>query len=56
MEHLNYTGKIEIKISPEKAQKMLKDEGMDVSIEEAKEILYFLRKLANIAVLKYLEK
>jgi len=44
------------KITPEKAQKMLKEEGMGVTLEEAKEILYFLRKLANIAVLKYLEK
>ncbi|WP_198528496.1 hypothetical protein [Flavobacterium sp. Root420] len=44
------------KITPEKAQKMLKDEGMNVTLEEAKEILHFLRKLANIAVLKYLDK
>jgi hypothetical protein len=44
------------KITPESAQKMLRDEGMDVTIAEAKEILYFLRKIANIAVLKYLEK
>ncbi len=43
-------------ITPEKAQKMLKEEGMGVTLEEAKEILHFLRKLANIAVLKYLEK
>lgn len=43
------------KITPEKAQKMLKEEGMEVTLEEAKEILHFLRKLANIAVLKYLE-
>jgi hypothetical protein len=47
---------VNVKITPEKAQKMLKEEGMDVTLEEAKEILYFLRKLANIAVLKYLEK
>jgi hypothetical protein len=44
------------KITPEKAQKMLKEEGMNVTLEEAKGILYFLRKLANIAVIKYLEK
>lgn len=43
------------KITPEKAQKMLKEEGMDVTLDEAKEILLFLKKLANIAVLKYLE-
>lgn len=47
---------ISAKITPEKAQKMLKEEGMDVTLEEAKDILCFLRKLANMAVLKYLEK
>jgi hypothetical protein len=44
------------KITPERAQKMLSEEGVDITLEEAKDILYFLRKLANIAVLKYLEK
>lgn len=48
-------GNVDSKITPEKAQKMLKEEGMDVTLDEAKEILHFLRKLANIAVLKYLE-
>ncbi|KRB55486.1 hypothetical protein [Flavobacterium sp. Root186] len=44
------------KISPEQAQKMLKKEGMNVTVEQAEEILYFLRKLANIQVQHYLEK
>ncbi|WP_187356517.1 hypothetical protein [Flavobacterium ajazii] len=47
---------VETRITPEKAQKMLKEEGMEVTLQEAKDILYFLRKLANIAVIKYLEK
>lgn len=44
------------KLTPEKALKMLKSEGLDVTIEQAEEILYFLRIIANIAVLKYLNK
>lgn len=44
------------KISPEKAKKILKQEGMNVTVEQAEEILYFLRKLANINLLHYLEK
>lgn len=47
---------LESKITPERAQKMLREEGLEVTLDEAKEILCFLRKLANIAVLKYLEK
>jgi hypothetical protein len=43
------------KITPEKAMKMLNSEGMNVSLEEAKAILDFMRKLANIAVSKFLE-
>ncbi|MGA9638967.1 hypothetical protein [Flavobacterium sp.] len=46
---------VKSKITPEKARKMLKEEGMEVTLEEAKEILHFLKKLANIAVLKYLK-
>ncbi|WP_166925136.1 hypothetical protein [Flavobacterium poyangense] len=48
----DYTGKI----SPKKAQKILKEEGMDVTLEKAEEILYFLRKLADIQVLHFLGK
>jgi hypothetical protein len=44
------------KLTPEKALQMLRSEGLDVTIEQAAEILYFLRIIANIAVLKYLNK
>lgn len=44
------------KLTPEKALQLLRSEGLDVTIEEAEEILYFLRIIANIAVLKYLRK
>lgn len=43
------------KISPETVLKMLNSEGMNITLEEAKSILDFLRKIANIAVSKYLE-
>lgn len=44
------------KLTAEKALKMLRSEGLDVTIEQAEEILYFLRIIANIAVLKHLNK
>lgn len=44
------------KISPEKAQKMLKKEGMNITVEQAEEILYFLRLIANIHIVKFIEK
>lgn len=44
------------KISPEKAQKMLKKEGMSVTLDQAEEILYFLRLIANIHIVKFIEK
>ncbi|MFH6942579.1 hypothetical protein [Flavobacterium sp. FlaQc-50] len=43
------------KISPEKAQKMLKKEGMNVTVEQAEEILYFIRLIANIQIVKFIE-
>lgn len=43
------------KITPEKAMDMLNSEGMNVTIEEATEILLFLRKMAHVAVSKFLE-
>lgn len=43
------------KITPEKAMQMLNSEGMNVTIEEATEILLFLRKMAHVAVSKFLE-
>jgi hypothetical protein len=45
----------EPKLTPERAFIILREEGLDVTLEQATEILYFLRKLANIAVSKYLE-
>lgn len=42
------------RITPEKAHKMLKDEGLEISLEQAGEVLFFLRKLANMVVSKYL--
>ncbi|WP_281233813.1 hypothetical protein [Flavobacterium gelatinilyticum] len=44
------------KISAEKAQKILKKEGINVTVELAEEILYFLRKLANMHMQHFLEK
>jgi hypothetical protein len=44
------------KLTTEKALQMLRSEGLDVTIEQAEEILYFLRIIANIAVLKYLNE
>ncbi|MGV3459040.1 MAG: hypothetical protein ACO1N9_01155 [Flavobacterium sp.] len=44
------------KISPEDAMRMLKSEGIIIDIEQAAEILFLLRKIANIAVSKYLER
>lgn len=44
------------RITPEKALEMLKTEGLDLTLEQARDILAFLRKLANSAVCKYLKK
>jgi hypothetical protein len=44
------------KITAEKALKMLQKEGLNVTLEQAGSILDFLRKLANIAVSKYLKR
>lgn len=44
------------KLTTEKALQMLRSEGIDVTFEQAAEILYFLRIIANIAVLKHLNK
>jgi hypothetical protein len=44
------------RISPEKAMKMLGDKGIKVNLEQAAKILYFLRKIANIAVSNHLNK
>lgn len=44
------------KISPEQAHSMLKEEGLDISLEQAEEVLVFLRKMANIVVSNYLNQ
>lgn len=43
------------KITPKQAMNMLNSEGINVTIEEATEILLFLRKMAHVAVSKFLE-
>ena len=42
------------KLKPEKVVEMLKEKGMHVSVDQAKSILEFLRKLADVVVSKYL--
>jgi len=43
------------KLSPERAKEILKNQGLDVTLEEAKVILEFLWKLASIVVLQVIE-
>lgn len=52
----NDTDYSDSKLTPEKALQMLWSEGLDVTLEQAVEILYFLRIIANIAVFKHLNK
>jgi len=51
----NEEEKMRNKITPEKAMQMLNSAGMDITLEEAAEILLFLRKMAHTAVIKFLE-
>lgn len=44
------------KLKPEKVVEMLRQKGTEVTLEQAKAILEFLRKLASIVVSKYLGK
>jgi hypothetical protein len=44
------------KLQPEEAREMLEKKGMDVTIEQAAEILKFLRLLADITVSNYLNR
>lgn len=44
------------KITPQKALKMLNDEGMDITSEEATKILIFLVNMADVAVRNFLSK
>lgn len=41
-------------LTPERVVQILKKKGTDVNIEEAKIILAFVKKIANIAVNQYL--
>lgn len=43
------------KLQPEKAMDMLRQSGMEVTVEQAKLMLEFLRKLADMAVTQYLK-
>lgn len=43
-------------MTAEKTLKMLKDEGVEVTLEQAEKILDFLRLLANLEVSNYLSK
>ena len=43
------------KIKPEKALEMLKKKGVDISLEQAAQVLELLRKFANIMVSQHLE-
>lgn len=44
------------KLQPEKAVEVLQQHGVEVTVEQAKLILEFLRKLADIAVTQYLNR
>ena len=43
------------KIKPEKALEMLRKKGVDISLEQAVQVLELLRKFANIIVSQHLE-
>jgi hypothetical protein len=53
---MEYEGKYKGKITPQIAQKMLKDEGMNISVDEAGEILKFLADMATVVVRKFLSE
>jgi len=44
------------KLPPEKAAELLRRNGMEVSVEQAAQIMKFLRMLAGIIVTHYLEQ
>ena len=44
------------KLPPEKAAELLRRSGMEVSVEQAAQIMMFLRMLAGIIVTHYLEQ
>ncbi len=44
------------KMQPEQVMEMLRQRGVEISLEQARLILVFLRKLADIAVTQYLNR
>jgi len=44
------------KMTPHEALALLEAEGLTISLEQATNVLAILRKIANIAVSKYLER
>jgi hypothetical protein len=44
------------KIQPEKVMEMLRKKGVEITLEQARLILDFLRKLADITVTEYLNQ
>ena len=44
------------RLQPEKAAEMLRQQGIEVSVEQAAMILEFLRMLADMVVADYLER
>jgi hypothetical protein len=44
------------RLTPEQTLKMLKEENVDVTLDQARQILEFLRKLANLTVSNYLKE
>jgi hypothetical protein len=43
------------KLNPEKAVVLLRKQGVDISVDQAAQMLELLRKFANITVSQYLE-
>lgn len=44
------------KLTPEKAHAILKEQGMDISLEQATVILSYLRKVASISLPKIIDE
>lgn len=44
------------RLTPEQTLKILKEENVEVTLEQARQILEFLRKLANLTVSNYLKR
>ena len=44
------------KMTPQRAQKILKEHGTNLTLEEAEKVIEFMQMLAKIAVAQYLRK